>query len=380
MKRPMKPTRLARRLCQSVTLLVIVIGSANDGMAADLFVNPQAGNDGNSGSRSEPVATIQQAIGMSRPGDTISLLPKNSVYRQHFVLSGRSDLTIEGNGVTLEGADPLPESGWEEMPNKLFRRKLPRTTWDRHLLIIDGRTERMRRTQSSNSPDFPKPRQLSTGQFCFESIDDSAGWLYVRGKISSLEWAVRPNGLGTGGKNSNIIVRNLNARHFLNDGFNIHGHAVGMKFENIRGYDCFDEGFSAHDTCECTIDTGVFYGNENAIADVNDCVTHYRNCEFRDSVSVDVLLIGRKHSLTDCRIFNTTPAAALTAGPRGEPGRSFGLQLERVAVKGRTDQAARVRINGGSIEFVDCQFENAVVNTQGATLITSQSESGKIEK
>lgn len=191
---------------------------------------------------------------------------------------------------------------------------------------------------------------------------------------------MRSNGLGTGGKNSNITVRNLNARHFLNDGFNIHGHAVGMKFENIRGYDCFDEGFSANDTCECAIDTGVFYGNENAIADVNDCETHYRNCEFRDSVSVDAFLIGRKHSLIDCRIFNTTPAAALTAGPRGEPGRPFGIWLERVAIKGCTDQAARVRINGGTVEIVDCQFENAAVNTQGANVTTSQSKSSDNKK
>jgi len=31
------------------------------------------------------------------------------------------------------------------------------------------------------------------------------------------------------------------------------------------------------------------------------------------------LLIGRKRSLIDCQIINTTPVAALIAGARGEP-------------------------------------------------------------
>lgn len=355
----------------SLTLLLMPLASS----AADLFVNSQRGSDTNSGSKDEPVATIQHAVGLAEDGDTIHLYPKNAVYRQQVVLNGRSNLTIEGNGVTLDGADPLPESGWESIENGLFRRRLPRTAWDRHLLIINGRTERMGRTQSSNSAEFPEPDQLRQGQFCFETIDDVSGWLYVSGKPVSLEWAVRPNGIGTGGKNSGITVRNLNARHFLNDGFNIHGQSVGMMFENIRGFDCFDEGFSAHDACECSIEGGLFYGNENAIADVNDCETHYRNCEFRDSVSVDVLLIGRKHSLTDCRILNTTTAAALTAGPRGDAGKPFHLHLEHVRVEGRTDRAARVRINGGIVQQIDCRFKNADVNTLGATVVVSQARS-----
>lgn len=55
--------------------------------------------------------------------------------------------SIEGNGVTLDGADPLPESGWASLQNGLFRRKLPRTVWDRHLLIIDGRTDKPARVR-----------------------------------------------------------------------------------------------------------------------------------------------------------------------------------------------------------------------------------------
>ena len=78
----MKTPGLARRFCQCLALLAAVFCSGVNGMAADLFVNLQAGNDANSGSRSEPLATIQKAIGMYRPGDTISLLSEKSIYHQ----------------------------------------------------------------------------------------------------------------------------------------------------------------------------------------------------------------------------------------------------------------------------------------------------------
>ena len=153
----------------------------------------------------------------------------------------------------------------------------------------------------------------------------------------------------------------------MNDGFNIHGHSVGLRFENIRGYDCFDEGFSAHDTCEAEIRVGRFWGNENAIADVNDCVTRYWNCEFRDSVSVDALLIGRAHSLTDCRIVNTTIATALSAGPRGGNATEFSLKLTRLVVEGMlTDKPARFRVNGGVLTMKDCSLKNVDFNPSGA--------------
>lgn len=350
----------------ALVFLIIAIGSASGN---DLFVNPEAGNDQDLGAADSPVATIQHAVSLSEPGDTIHLLPQNAIYRQNVVLSNVTDLTIEGNGVTLDGADPLPIDGWEQVASRLHRRRLPRTTWDRHLLIVDGHTERMGRTQSSNSPNFPAASDLTAGQFCVENIDDKQCWLYVCGSLDKLEWATRPNGIGTGGETANITVRNVNARHFLNDGFNIHGHSVSMKFHGVTGYDCFDEGFSAHDTSSCEIEDSRFWGNENAIADVNDCETHYRRCEFRDSVNFDVLLVGKRHSLTDCTINNTASATALAAGPRGDADKLFQLELTRLQLFcERPDAKARVRIDGGNIIMRQCNLTNSELNTAGATV------------
>jgi hypothetical protein len=372
------------RRALSILSFLIVAGSSPPGVrGAEWFVDPQVGDDKNTGARKAPFATAQKAVNAAKPGDTIQLLPKGALYRQSILLRGKSDLVIEGNGVTLDGSDPLPEDGWEAAGNGLRRLRLPQTMWNRHLLAFAGRVERMGRTQSSNSAEFPEPQDLKEGQFCFVNDPDPEapdakgtgsrrakfGWLHVSGDVRDLEWTVRPNGLATAGTNSNIVVRNLNARRFLNDGFNIHGHSTGLKFENVTGYDCFDEGFSAHDTCEAEIRKGGFWGNENAIADVNDCVTHYRDCEFRDSVSADVLLIGRTHSLTDCRIINTTPATALSAGPRGDNAAVFELSLTRVIVEGKRPEKARFRVNGGVLKMTDCALRHVDFNPSGARLL-----------
>jgi len=337
--------------------------------AADWHVDPTVGSDRQVGSQEAPFKTLQAAINKAAQGDVIHLHPQGAVYRQSAHFRARSGITIEGNGVTLDGADPLPSTGWEEVEEGLFRRQLSRTPLDRHLLLFDGRMQRMGRTQSANSPKFPPVAELKANQFCFENIDEASGWLYVRGDVSKLQWATRVNGIATSGQCRDLVVRNLRARNFLNDGFNVHGDCRALRFENIAGFDCFDEGFSAHESAECSIVGGSFYGNENGVADVNQAETHYRDCEFFGNVNVDVLLIGRTHSLVDCQIINTTSASALVAGPRaGET--SFSLLLKRVSIQTRDKkEPARVRLDGGEVTFEALTTGNVEMNTAGAEVI-----------
>jgi hypothetical protein len=333
---------------------------AASGDAREWYVDVTRGHDGNEGTEAAPLATAQRAVDAATPGDTIHLLPVGAVYRQSMTFKNRSGLTIEGHEVTLDGSDPLPEGGWENVGDGLRRRKLPRTVQDRHLLSFDGRTERMGRTQSRNARPFPKPADLKDGQFCVEAIDDKHCWLYVRGEAGKLEWSTRMNGLATGGENRGIVVRNLMARRFLNDGFNLHGNAVEMRFDRIDGYDCFDEGFSAHETCECLIEHGRFWGNENAIADVNFSRTEYRHCEFHESVGTDVLLAGAGHKLIDCLIVNTPPSTAISFSVRNDQDKDSSLILERVRVRSSVKDAKPiVRFDGGQVSVRACDFGDA---------------------
>ncbi len=349
------------------------------GHAADWHVNVESGNDENTGAAPKSAfITIQRAVNLCGEGDTIYLHPENAVARQMVKISGKSKFTIEGNGVTLEAADPLPEDGWEMLGDNLFRRKLPQTRWDRHLLIVDGTMQRMNRTQSSNSPNFPKINDLKTGEFRFDNIEGTKeGWLTVCGSTKNLEWSVRPNGVATSGKCENVMILKLNARHALNDGFNVHGECVGFLFEYVKGYDCFDEGFSAHDDCEIRITEGEFWGNENGVADVNRAITQYERCIFRDNVNTDVLLWGKGHILKSCTIKNTTTAAALVGGPRTEGQKGFIIQAVDLQIIGDKPDGgkARVRVNGGKLHIFISKFENVdfvpdgtEVEVQGSTL------------
>ncbi|EAQ80086.1 right-handed parallel beta-helix repeat-containing protein [Blastopirellula marina] len=351
-------------LCVSLVLAMLLIAAPLS--AREWHVNAATGSDANSGGAAEPFKSLQKGINSAQDGDVIQLYPHGAVIRQSASFGNRSGITIEGNGVTLDGADPLPVDGWETVGVNLYRRVLKRTPLDRHLLIVAGVMQRMGRTQSAGSPQFPAPADLKPGQFCFENIDEKTGWLYVCGPIKNLEWSTRVNGIGLGGVCQRIVVRNLNTRNFLNDGFNIHGDGRELTFENINGYDCFDEGFSAHETSECLITGGKFYGNENGIADVNASETVYRNCEFYGNVNTDVLLIGKAHALIDCKILNSTSAAALVAGPRSED-KLFALRLQHVTIttQQKSDRGL-VRINGGTLLVDNCVCENIGFNTLGA--------------
>jgi len=289
------------RFLSNLPILLLLLSLPTAGQASEFYMNAATGDDRNAGTEASPLATAQKAVALASPGDTIHLFPEGAVVRQEISLNGKEGITIDGHGVTLTGADPLPADGWETVRPNLARRRMPQTIMQRHLLIVRGKANRMGRSPTVNTP-FPLPEQLQPGQFCWQDIDEKQGWLYVCGPREGLEWSVRMSGVRTSGRNRDITLRNINCRHALNDGFNIHGDCRGLQCANITGYDNFDEGFSAHDTCQCWIAGGRFWGNDNAVADVNQADTFYRNCEFRDSVSTEVLFQGGKHSLDDCRI------------------------------------------------------------------------------
>ncbi len=355
-----------------LTVAYLVSAFATPCAARDIYVNLQTGDNTNPGTKSAPLAACKRAVNLAEPGDVIHLLPAGAVYRESILFSNQSDITIEGNGVTLDGADPMPVTGWEQVADQRYRRKINRTRGDGHILVVRGKAERMGRSAGNSSLElYPAPEKLRPGQYCFVPLDQSTGWLYVAGSIQDLHWATRTNGLATRGKCANLRVRNLNARHFLNDGFNIHGQVAGIYFENIQGYDCFDEGLSAHDYCRCEVSDSKFWGCDRAVADVHGSITDYRDCEFRDSADIDVHFRGRRHSLTRCKIINNTQAAALVVGP-SDRNTALDLLLKDVHIQGKTAERAVVRITGSQAKIEHSNFEHVEMNTTGSTVTASE--------
>ncbi|MEM9015795.1 MAG: glycoside hydrolase family 88 protein [Verrucomicrobiota bacterium] len=299
---------------------VLTLASLTISQGRDWYVHHRIGSDENEGSQRAPLQTAQAAVDRAESGDRIVLLPPKAIYRQSLTLNrGQSNLVIEGNGIVLTGTEPLPEEGWEMLEENLHRIRLPRTPLNRHLLIVNGKAERMGRT-CQNPIAFPSSTDLAPGQFRWDDIDEQWGWLTYRGPIHNLEWSVRPNGFATAGRVSNLKVFDLHAKHFLNDGFNIHGDAQGIQCFDISGIENFDEGFSAHDTASCWVRGGVFLRNENAIADVNRAESYYTDCVFGESLRYEVLFRGGRHGLTNCRIQPSTSSYPLSIFPGAMPG------------------------------------------------------------
>ena len=280
--------------------------------ARDWFVNPGTGNDQQGGSESNPLATAQAAVDRASDGDRVVLLPANAVYRQSINLDkAKTGLIIEGNGVSLSGADPLDATSWESLGDDLFRTKLPLTLSNRHLLIVNGRSERMGQSPSKAS-DQPAAAALQPGQFRWDPLDEKSGWITVKGPTENLEWSVRENGISGSGSIRNIKIYNLSARHFLNAGFNIQGDSRGLQFFSIRSEENFASGFSSGGSSECWVNSSRFSGNGIGVADVGKSDSYYTDCVIEGNREMEVSFKGGRHSLTRCRIIpgkNSAPLA-----------------------------------------------------------------------
>ena len=325
--RPIASAWLGRLL---VLAVVWFLAAAAELHAREIFVEQERGHDRNPGTREAPVRSIRRAVQMAQEGDTIHLMPPGAVYREMITLIDKRRITIEGHNCTISGAEKLPSdpARWDKVGKRLYRIRLKRTPQDRHLLVVNGRSVTMGRTkytiQAARAAarrggweserdalidQFPKPSELAEGQFAWEPIDRRSGWLYVKGSLANLEWAVRTQGVYTSGNTSDITIRNLKVRHVLNDGFNFHGNAQNIRLFNVTAYECFDNAISPHGACSFTVEEAQFLRSETAVA--NDFLTETRflRCLIGGSQGAEIMIIGGKHLFEQCVIRSTAPVA-----------------------------------------------------------------------
>lgn len=153
------------------------------------------------------------------------------------------------------------------------------------------------------------PEKLKPGQMGFAD-DGSIYFRWPTGKIAGKARVLLPPKQGTSCvviACSNIVVRNLTARHAANDGFNIHGRWTGIRLENVKAFSNGDEGISAHDDVQMEVVGAEVAWNGSVaggIADVNRCVTSYRDCKVHDNLGAAFFFSGKSHRVTNCTIFN----------------------------------------------------------------------------
>ncbi|MCP5557615.1 MAG: right-handed parallel beta-helix repeat-containing protein [Verrucomicrobiaceae bacterium] len=155
---------------------------------------------------------------------------------------------------------------------------------------------------------YAAPEALKAGQAGF-SPD---GVLYFRwpvGKDPAKAKLILPQpGLASGVSFAGnfITVRNVTAIHAANDGFNIHGHRVGIRLENVKAFSNGDEGISAHETVQMDVVKAEIAWNGSSaggVADVGDSETTYTDCEVHDNLGAAFFFDGKKHRVTNCRIY-----------------------------------------------------------------------------
>jgi hypothetical protein len=281
----------------------------------------------------------------------------------------------------VTGADPLPAdpSSWEKVSQGLHRIRLKRTTQDRHILIVDGKGVTMGRTKYQINPlagiqrregleafrkalraQYPKLEDLQQGQFAWEPTDAGNGWLYVKGALDKLEWAVRPQGIYTDKEVHNVTIRNLHARHALNDGYNIHGNAQGMRLFNVTAHECFDNGISPHGACSFTVQDSQFLRNEMAVGNDFLTETHFLRCTMGESVQEEVMIIGGRHLFEDCTIRSSGPVAIRLIVSR--PGANRPLAQREIQASGKDpNMKPQYTFRGCTLESVDAAPRGFVV-------------------
>ncbi len=289
----------------------------------NLYVDPVRGDDRNSGLAPQqqgadgPVKTIHHAVRRAKSGDTIHLAPSDAPY--HDVIAfhdshgepGRP-ITFDGHDAALSGAEPLNIADWREVSPGLYRcdQLIPaRFVNDedalsrRWFFLFDGRINRMGRTLKGKNAPYKSPAELQPGEWTYQKSENA---FYLKIAPSRqladchIEYPLRMNGVSTSGDCSHLVVKNLVVKHVLNDGYNLHGKSRDVRFENIAAYECGDDGFSAHDDCEATVDGFVSSGNSTGIANVGASKTANRRVVLKRNVGTDLLLLGSgMHEFSD---------------------------------------------------------------------------------
>lgn len=108
---------------------------------------------------------------------------------------------------------------------------------------------------------------------------------------------------------SYLTVRNIVAKHAANDGFNIHGDRIGIRLENVKAISNGDEGISAHETVQMdVVDAEIAWNGSSAggVADVNDSITTYTDCEVHHNLGAAFFFDGDHHAVRNCLIHHQT--------------------------------------------------------------------------
>lgn len=281
---------------------------------AEYFIDMSRSEVGN-GTRENPFSQFRRAAAKAKPGDTIYLVHDGKPVFQNgnlviVNLEGTEEkpITIDGQMIIMIGTKRVTEPEWEREEGNIWSKKL-KTDDMRFFMIFDGKLERMGRLSKWNR----KPLRDKGSLKAFE-------WTIQNGVVSfrlplgktpvdiRVEYPVGWNGVSLAGKTTrNLVIKNIIARNFLNDGFNIHQTCVGIHFENIAALECGDDGFSAHSDSVVSAKNFVSWRNSVGICHVEKAKSYQENILLSGNASRDILCLNPENTFHNLVIYGKAP-------------------------------------------------------------------------
>ena len=238
--------------------------------ATEYWADPVRGDDTRTGtSPTEAFRTLKAATARLRAGDVLHLSP-GARFGETLALRTSGTATrpiiVKGHGSVLSGLEPVPDASWIDKggglwlsPNKMF--------WGAcrpRVLLPSGEMISVPVSHIA----FRCPERLSPGAAAWNKegiwFRPEAGH---RPQTYALRGFYRVSGVEIVGQHY-LVVEDLTAEHFTNDGFNVHGSCRGLVFRNITARENGDDGFSVHEDVMVNVYGLLSHGNDNGIADI----------------------------------------------------------------------------------------------------------------
>ena len=343
--------------------------------ARDLYVDPLRGDEHANGLAAKadgtngPVKTIARGIKYAEPGDTVHL--SSVVFKESAVFYNRTGepgkpIVLDGHGATLDGGDPVDPAAWTEVSPGLFRNdqllRLDDAVIQRWFFLWDGKMNHMGRTSKGTSAPLKKPEDLQPGEWTF--IKDPAraiansqqifGSFYLRlppgQKLADAKIVapMRSAGVQFSGDNRHLIIRNVNATHVYNDGYNIHGHCEDVLFENITAVECGDDGISAHETAQYKVEGFISIGNSTGICDTGSSVTSYNRVFIKDCLGFDLFFLDSGRYAVSNAVVLSSSQHAFSLNGRDQAELPCSLTLDNVLIR-RVGGPSEARVSKNSV-------------------------------
>jgi len=222
--------------------LVPALALPTASFAVDYYVDNRIGDNLNDGKSPDvvnlgngPVKTISRGLERVGSGDILHIANHGVPYTESLQIIGsrfRSGFTIEGNGAVVTGARPVPFQAWQPLPEGVWRFRPYRKAF--YQLVSAGQA----------LPEVPAPASATTrpalaeGSWCVWR-----GAIYYRLQSNAAGQAVDPDvpidfaaeevGI-TLLDVDDVVIHNLELRHFRLDGVNVHDRCQNIILDHVR--------------------------------------------------------------------------------------------------------------------------------------------------